>query len=182
MIRRYSIAEYVERSDALRQAVPGLSLSTDVIVGFPGETRDDFEQTLALVRRMKFTGLFGFKYSPRPFTPALKLGDDVSEEEKSVRLAELFAVVEAERQAHLRALIGTLQRVLIEGRGKDGRFTGRTERNEIVHLPHTGDPTGELVEVRIVSAFKNSLAAEPVFGASRLGPRETRSLRSLPVL
>src|SRR5690606_762438 len=114
MIRRYSVAEYVERVEALEQAVPGLTLSTDIIVGFPGETRGDFEQTLALVERVGFVGVFGFKYSPRPFTPALKLGDDVDEAEKSRRLAELFELSNTLRQRHLASLVGSEQLVLVE--------------------------------------------------------------------
>ncbi|HEV8547488.1 MAG TPA: MiaB/RimO family radical SAM methylthiotransferase, partial [Polyangiaceae bacterium] len=97
MIRRYSSAEYKERVAALRAEVADVTLSTDVIVGFPGETREDFAATLELVRELGFSGLFGFKYSPRPYTPALKLDGEPSEEEKSARLAELFEVSEASR-------------------------------------------------------------------------------------
>src|SRR6202012_1411166 len=79
MIRRYTRAEYVARATRLAAARPGLTLSTDVIVGFPGETEGDFAQTLSLVREVGFVSLYGFKYSPRPRTPALKLGDDVPE-------------------------------------------------------------------------------------------------------
>ena len=91
MIRRYTRAEYVARAARLMRARPGLTLSTDVIVGFPGETEDDFAQTLSLVREVGFVSLFGFKYSPRPHTPALRLADDVPEDVKSERLARLFA-------------------------------------------------------------------------------------------
>jgi tRNA-2-methylthio-N6-dimethylallyladenosine synthase len=161
MIRRYSVAEYRERVAVLRAAVAGLTLSTDVIVGFPGETRSDFDATLKLVDDIGFAGLFGFKYSPRPFTPAQRLADDVPEHEKSARLAELFQVSDAHRRAHLAGLVGRVETVLVEGRGPSGTFTGRTERNEIVHFACAGDPTGELCPVRIVRAFKNSLEAEP---------------------
>lgn len=160
MIRRYSAAEYRERVAALRAEVPGVTLSTDVIVGFPGETREDFEATLALVRDVGFTGLFGFKYSPRPYTPALKLDGEPSEDEKSARLAELFALSEAQRQAHLGALVGTLQHVLVEGSGKTSGYTGRSAQNEIVHFECPLDPTGDIVPVRVTRAFKNSLGAE----------------------
>ena len=157
MIRRYSVAEYVERTSALRAAVPGLTLSTDVIVGFPGETREDFAATLALAEQVGFTGCFGFKYSPRPYTPALKLADDVSEAEKSARLAELFELTEGLRQRHLDGLVGTTQQVLVEGPGKRG-YTGRTEQNEIAHFGARSNLTGRVVAVRIDRAFKNSLA------------------------
>lgn len=169
MIRRYSAAEYVERTDALKEAVPGLTLSSDVIVGFPGETDADFEATLQLVERVGFVSIFGFTYSERPFTPALKLKDDVSHAEKGRRLARLFAVVDAKKEAHLGSLVGHEQLVLIEGTSRHGNLTGRTERNEIVHLRETesgegarldaGLVTGALVKVRVEQAFKNSLSA-----------------------
>lgn len=166
MIRRYSSAEYVERTDALKEAVPGLTLSSDVIVGFPGESDADFEATLALVERVGFVSIFGFTYSQRPFTPALKLGDDVSHEEKSRRLARLFALVDAQKEKHLASLVGGEELVLIEGHSRHGNLTGRTERNEIVHLlgeaaERADAPgAGALVRARVGEAFKNSLSAE----------------------
>ncbi|MGC4063095.1 MAG: tRNA (N6-isopentenyl adenosine(37)-C2)-methylthiotransferase MiaB [Polyangiaceae bacterium] len=160
MIRRYTREEYIERITALRDAVSGIGLSTDVIVGFPGETRAQFDETVSLVEEVGFLGLFGFKYSPRPGTPSLKLGDDVTEEEKAERLEILFERHDRMRRAHLASLVGTEQVVLVEGRKKDGAYTGRTERNEIVHFGARTDLTGELVKVRIALAFKNSLGAE----------------------
>jgi len=163
MIRRYSAAEYVERTDALKAAVPGLTITSDMIVGFPGESDQDFEDTLSLVRRVGFVALYGFIYSQRPFTPALKLTEDVSEEEKSRRLHRLFAVVDEQKEVHLNSLVGSAQEVLIEGRSKTGNWSGRTERNEIVHLldwPGAELGVGALVSVRIVEAYKNSLSAE----------------------
>jgi tRNA-2-methylthio-N6-dimethylallyladenosine synthase len=160
MIRRYTRAEYTQRVRRLAAARPGLTLSTDVIVGFPGETDADFEATLEVVRDVGFVGLFGFKYSPRPFTPALKLADDVPEEAKSERLARLFEVAEGQTRAHLATMLGTRQRVLVEGASKaQGKVTGRTERNEIVHLdvPEGRDLIGALVDVEITQAFKHSL-------------------------
>jgi len=160
MIRRYTRAEYTARVGRLLRARPDMTVSTDVIVGFPGETDDDFEATLDAVREVGFVGLFGFKYSPRPFTPALKLADDVPESTKSERLARLFEVAESQTRAHLATLIGTRQRVLVEGASKaQGKVTGRTERNEIVHLdaPPGRELIGALVEVEITQAFKHSL-------------------------
>lgn len=184
MIRRYTAAEYVERIDLLRESAPGVTLSTDVIVGFPGETREDFAATVELVDRIGFVGLFGFKYSPRPFTPALQLEDDVPEAEKSARLTELFAVSDVHRRRHLGSLVGSTERVLIEGANKQG-YTGRTERNEIVHVASRDDPTGEIVEVVITEAFKNSLSArltDPKRAAD-LKPREPRpERRALPMI
>ncbi|MDX2052123.1 MAG: MiaB/RimO family radical SAM methylthiotransferase [Polyangiaceae bacterium] len=185
MIRRYSAEEYLERITALRDSVPGMTLSTDVIVGFPGETLEDFQATLELVEKVGFVGLFGFKYSPRPHTPSLKLEDDVPEPEKARRLAELFDVVERARIAHLTSLIGTTQQVLVEGLNQRGGYTGRTERNEIVHFWATTSPVGEVCEVRILRAFKNSLAAELVEPTRHLPWQDQKTkaqLRALPVM
>jgi tRNA-2-methylthio-N6-dimethylallyladenosine synthase len=187
MIRRYTRAEYLERARALMAGRPGLTLSTDVIVGFPGETDEDFEATLSLVQELGYAGLFGFKYSPRPFTPALKLGDDVSEDVKSERLARLFELSEAQLQDHLSGLIGTRQRVLIEGPSKTGdALMGRTERHEIVHLAAVCDDdlTGQLVPVDITGAYKHSLEGVLALdGVARTaGPRAVPKRRALPVL
>jgi tRNA-2-methylthio-N6-dimethylallyladenosine synthase len=160
MIRRYTRAEYVTRMERLRAAREGMTLSTVVIVGFSGETDEDFEATVSLIREVGFTSLFGFKYSPRPLTPALKLPDDVPEAKKSERLARLFEVAEGLTQAHLATLVGTTQRVLIEGKSKSGdRVEGRTERNEIVHVDAIPgvEMTGAVVEVEIRRANKHSL-------------------------
>jgi tRNA-2-methylthio-N6-dimethylallyladenosine synthase len=171
-----------------------MTLSTDVIVGFPGETDADFEATLDVVRDVGFVGLFGFKYSPRPFTPALKLADDVPEEAKAERLARLFEVAESQTRAHLATLLGTRQRVLVEGASKaQGKVTGRTERNEIVHLdvPEGRDLVGALVDVEITQAFKHSLhgtldavaiAALPTRaqGSAQRPERRRRSLTMVP--
>jgi len=163
MARRYTAEDYVARADALKAAKPGLTLSADFIVGFPGETEDDFQDTLELVRRVGFVAAFAFKYSPRPYTPALKLGDEVPEELKDERLARLFALVDTQQQAHLRSCVGRDLQVLVEGPspGDTGRFTGRSERNEIVHLiaPEGCDPTGELVTVTVDEPYRHSLSA-----------------------
>src|SRR5690606_18746608 len=111
MLRRYTRALYLERTARLRAAVPGLTLSTDLIVGFPGETDADFEDTLSLIREAGFVSAFGFKYSPRPFTPALALGDDVPEEVKDERLQRVFALVGEQQRAHLDALVGARAKV-----------------------------------------------------------------------
>jgi tRNA-2-methylthio-N6-dimethylallyladenosine synthase len=161
MLRRYTAAEYVRRVDALRAEVPGLTLSTDVIVGFPGETDADFEATLELVRTVGFVSLFGFKYSPRPHTPALNLVDDVPEEVKDERLQRLFATVNAISEAHLASCVGRVHQVLVDGADPDrpGRFSGRSERYELVHLDATPgvDPRGTVVPVLVFEAFKHSL-------------------------
>jgi tRNA-2-methylthio-N6-dimethylallyladenosine synthase len=130
MIRRYTKEEYVERAARLRAARSDLTLSTDIIVGFSGETDEDFQATLDLVREVGFSGLFGFKYSQRPYTPAQKLADDVPESTKGARLAELFALSEELLRGKLDHLVGSIERVLVEGESKAGscKVTGRTER------------------------------------------------------
>lgn len=166
MLRRYRRQEFLARIEALKAARPGFTVSTDMIVGFPGETEEDFQETLSLVREAGFTSVFAFKYSPRPHTPALRLGDTIPEELKSERLARLFEVSEAQQAEYLRGLLGRELEVLIEGPSKSDptRFTGRSERHEIVHVPVPAgvDPSGELVRVRAVEANKRSLLAEPI--------------------
>lgn len=197
MIRRYTREEYLERTSRLRAAVPGLTLSSDVIVGFPGETDDDFEATLSLVREAGFISVFGFEYSERPHTPARKLADDVPAAVKSERLARLFALVEAQQAAHLAGLVGTRQTVLVEGSdagtagAREGlRWTGRSERNEIVHVTGAAerDLYGRLVEVEVTRAFRHSLEARvPVEALAALPLRAAaappaKKRRALPVV
>ncbi|QQR89634.1 MAG: tRNA (N6-isopentenyl adenosine(37)-C2)-methylthiotransferase MiaB [Myxococcales bacterium] len=183
MIRRYTREHYIERAKALLQSRKGMTLSTDVIVGFPGESDEDFEQTLDLIKSVGFVSAFAFKYSPRPFTPSLKLEDDVSEEVKDERLAALLSLVAEQQDAHLESLVGTIQSVLIEGpsRGVQGRFMGRTERNEIVHvdLAPEQNPVGQLLEVEICQAFKHSLRA--VKRGESLAPVPAKNTRRLPL-
>jgi tRNA-2-methylthio-N6-dimethylallyladenosine synthase len=195
MIRRYSRAEYVERAARLRESAPGLTLSTDIIVGFPGETDDDFEATLSLVREVGFTGLFGFTYSQRPYTPALRLKDDVPGAEKSARLKRLFELSEELLGAHLARLVGARATVLVEGRDKEtgALWSGRSERNEIVHIAGAGDLElgGSMVEVEIARANKHSLegrlteasrAAAPVRREGSAGSEKKGGRRSLPIV
>jgi tRNA-2-methylthio-N6-dimethylallyladenosine synthase len=177
MIRRYTREEYVARTRALAAARPGLTLSTDIIVGFPGETEDDFAATLSLVEEVGFRGLFGFKYSERPYTPARRLDDDVPEAAKSERLARLFEVSERLLGEHLAGLVGSTQRVLVEGPGRSPDlggtvWAGRTERNEIVHVAGAADRelTGEVALVTITRSNKHSLGGELTPGA-RAGAR-----------
>ncbi|HMJ13178.1 MAG TPA: MiaB/RimO family radical SAM methylthiotransferase [Polyangiaceae bacterium] len=184
MIRRYSVAEYCERIARLRDTLPGLTLSTDVIVGFPGESPEDFAATLDLVRSVGFVGLFGFKYSVRPYTPAQKLADDIPESEKAARLQRLFEVAEALRQMHLNGLVGGVEQVLVEECDADGNATGRSGRNEIVHFAANRELAGEVVSVRITRANKNSLGGEPLEPSMLCAKPPVRAAgpRALPVL
>jgi tRNA-2-methylthio-N6-dimethylallyladenosine synthase len=188
MLRRYSAAEYEERVAALREAVPGVTIATDMIVGFPGETEQDFEQTLALVERVGFSIIYGFKYSERPYTAAVNLGDDITEAEKVARLARLIALGDRMRTDALRDQVGSRQSVLFEGRGKTGALRGRTERSEIVHAAGPDWLVGQLREVAITGSFKNSLLGE-IPGVDAQGPQPRQPLprkpsgpRALPVV
>ncbi len=196
MIRRYTRVEYVERVRRLQRARPGLTLSTDIIVGFPGETEADFAETLSLVREVGFVSLFGFTFSPRPHTPALKLPDDVPAAEKSERLARLFELAEDLGRGHLGSLVGTTQTVLIEGPSKASsgapHLTGRTLRNEIVHVeaPEGLEAVGALAEVEVVRAYKHSLEGRLTDRARAALPRRVAApsppspgaRRELPVI
>ncbi|MEO8878558.1 MAG: tRNA (N6-isopentenyl adenosine(37)-C2)-methylthiotransferase MiaB [Polyangiaceae bacterium] len=196
MIRRYTHAEYIRRAERLKKAHSDLTMSTDIIVGFPGETEADFQMTLDLVKEVGFTSAFAFKFSPRPLTPALKLVDDVSEEDKSDRLTRLLAQVESQGRAHLATLVGTRATVLVEGASKSGDFfQGRTERNEIVHMPAAAfmrdgaplDPTASLVAVSINAANKHSLTGDPDASSIaalplRAAPKLKTGSRALPLL
>ncbi|MBW2454223.1 MAG: tRNA (N6-isopentenyl adenosine(37)-C2)-methylthiotransferase MiaB [Deltaproteobacteria bacterium] len=161
MIRRHTRADYLERIAQVRERLPDVTISTDVIVGFPGETEADFLQTLSLLEEVPCVGVFGFMYSPRPGTAALRFGDDVPEADKSARLQRLFEVSERLLAAHLEALVGSTQHVLVEGPSKTRaeNLTGRSERNEIVHIAEATelDLRGKVVAVEIVEAYKHSL-------------------------
>jgi tRNA-2-methylthio-N6-dimethylallyladenosine synthase len=177
MIRRYRRAEYITRAKRLLAARSNMTLSTDLIVGFPGETDADFEDTLSLVREVGFTSAYTYEYSPRPFTAALKLKDDVPAPVKAERLERLTELIATQTRAHLAGLVGTRQRVLIDGISRstlsrksapraaaNGRvsFQGRTEQNEIVHVesPQGVALVGELVEVLITNASDIALDGE----------------------
>jgi tRNA-2-methylthio-N6-dimethylallyladenosine synthase len=187
MIRRYTRAEYIERATRLKMARSGLTMSTDIIVGFPGETDHDFEATLSLVREVEFVSLFAFKYSPRPFTPALKLKGELPEDVKDARLAALLALGETMTSKNLATRVGTMQRVLVTGRGKADALEGRTEGNEIVHVSGAADrdAIGKMIDVAITRAFKHSLAGDITAMARAALPARTReqsAITRLPLL
>jgi tRNA-2-methylthio-N6-dimethylallyladenosine synthase len=163
MRRRHTREDYLALVTAARGAMPDIALSTDMIVGFPGETIEDFEQTLALVREVRYHSMFSFKYSPRPNTLALKrMPDDVGEEEKTRRIVELQAL-QREIQGELHAAaVGSVQRVLIDSRSRrrSWELSGRTSGNTVVNVAGTPDLVGRLVDVRITEANPNSLRGE----------------------
>jgi tRNA-2-methylthio-N6-dimethylallyladenosine synthase len=164
MRRGYTSAEYGEKADLLREAVPGLALTSDVIVGYPGETEAEFEATLRLVETLRFDGLFVFAYSPRPRTPAAGLADDVSQEEKSRRLRLVNDAQQRIQREKNRLRIGTEEEVLVDSEDL-GLVSGRTRDFRIVHVegrPPGRRSLGSELRVRIVRSGANSLTGVPV--------------------
>lgn len=165
MRRRHTRETYFDLADRLRDTVPDITLSTDMIVGFPGETDEDFEDTLDLVRRVRFHSMFSFKYSERPNTLASKrLPDSVPEGEKTRRIVALQAL-QRDIQAELFAgEVGRTHDVLIDGvsRRRAWEVTGRTSGNLIVNLPGPAEWIGHLVPVRITEAAPNSLRGDAI--------------------
>ena len=151
MKRGYTALEYRSIVRRLRQARPGISLSSDFIVGFPGETEADFQATLKLARDADFDASFSFVYSPRPGTPAAELPDAVSHSEKIERLQRLQAQLEAQARAISEAMVGTTQRVLVEGHSKKQKteLQGRTGNNRVVNFPGPPALIHQYVNVRI---------------------------------
>jgi tRNA-2-methylthio-N6-dimethylallyladenosine synthase len=164
MKRGHTILEYKSKIRRLRRVRPDISLSSDFIVGFPGETGADFEKTLELVDEIGFDSSFSFIFSPRPGTPAADLPDDVPPEVKKARLALLQQRLATHAQRISRQMVGTLQRILVEGpsRKDPAQLAGRTGNNRVVNF--SGDPAlvGDFVEVRITEALPNSLRGELV--------------------
>jgi tRNA-2-methylthio-N6-dimethylallyladenosine synthase len=160
MKRRYDAAGYLETVRRTREAVPGLAISSDFIVGFPGETEADFRATLDLVERVRFESLFGFRYSPRPGTAAARWGgtSEVPEAVAVGRLAELLALQERIQAEINRSLEGKEFEILVEGADRKGQSRGRTACNRIVHVEGaSGIAAGTYVRVRIDRGLPNSL-------------------------
>ena len=156
MNRGYTREYYLDLVEKIREAVPEISLTTDLIVGFPGETDQDFEHTLSLVREVGFDSAFTFIYSPREGTPAARLPDQIPEELKKERIYELIRVQNAISDSIMQRLIGTTQELLVEGHSKDG-LIGRTRTNRQVHFAGTDELMGSLVNVEITDAGTWSL-------------------------
>ena len=166
MKRRYQVADYEAIIAGLRKARPDISLSSDFIVGFPGESSDDFNATLALIERVGFDQSFSFIYSARPGTPAAALADDVPMEEKRDRLSRLQAMIDKQAAAISAGMVGTNHRILVDGvsRKNAGHLSGRTENNRVVNFAAGEASIGDFRDVRITEALPNSLRAE-VLGA-----------------
>ena len=161
MGRRYTREEYLKAVRKLRDFDPEFALTTDIIVGYPGETLEDFEATRSLMDEAGFDNSFVFKYSPRPGTRSAKLPDDVSKEEKERRNQVLLADQEARGLARNRKLVGTVREVMAEGPSKrnKARFSGRDGGNRIVVWEGEAAP-GTIVPLRIVDAHAQILIGE----------------------
>ena len=153
MNRRYDRARYLDIVNYAKEKIPDVSLTSDVIVGFPGETREDFEQTLSLIREVGFTSLFTFIYSPRKGTPAAEMDDPVSDEEKGRWFRELLAVQEEIAAERCASMVGKIEKVLVEEKAKqDGRLCGRTSGNIIVEFSGDDSLIGTFRNVKITQA------------------------------
>lgn len=151
--------EYKSRIRRLRRVRPDLSLSSDFIIGFPGETEQDFDATMRLIEELGFDQSFSFVYSPRPGTPAAELPDPVSQNVKKERLQRLQARINEMAVAISQAMVGSVQRVLVERPARRNRaeLAGRTENNRVVNFPGDRGLIGQFVDVGITEAMPNSL-------------------------
>jgi len=168
MKRGHTTLEYKSIIRRLRAVRPDICISSDFIVGFPGETEEDFQATLRMVEEVDFDHSFSFIYSPRPGTPAADLPDDVPPEVKKERLARLQQLINTNAQRISRQMVGTVQRVLVEGPSRKNaqELTGRTENNRAVNFPGDAALIGQFADVRITAALPNSLRGEPVRAAA----------------
>ena len=172
MKRGHTVLEYKSKIRKLRKVRPDISISSDFIVGFPGETGSDFQATLDLIADIGFDQSFSFIYSKRPGTPAAGYPDETPQEVKKQRLQLLQARINQQAQDLSRSMTGTQQTVLVEGpsRKNPRELAGRTENNRVVNFPGAAELIGEMVDVRITRALPNSLRGE--LAASRESPRQ----------
>ncbi len=181
MKRNHTALEYKAIIRKLREVRPNIQISSDFIVGFPGETAEDFEQTMKVIEQVNFDMSFSFIYSARPGTPASDLPDDVSEEEKKERLARLQQRINFQAMPFSRAMLGTEQRILVEGPSKKDimELTGRTENNRVVNFVGTPDMIGKFVDVKITDVYTNSLRGEVIRTEDEMGLRVVESAASV---
>ncbi|MGL6077907.1 tRNA (N6-isopentenyl adenosine(37)-C2)-methylthiotransferase MiaB [Methyloversatilis discipulorum] len=164
MKRGYTALEYKAVVRKLRAARPDLSLTSDFIVGFPGETEEDFEKTMKLIDDVGFDGSFSFVYSARPGTPAADLADDTPQDVKLARLARLQKRIDEQAQAVSQSMVGSVQRILVEGHARKdaAELAGRTDNNRVVNFPGPARLINQFIDVRITSALPHSLRGEVV--------------------
>ena len=162
MNRKYTREEYIGLVESVREAMPDIALTTDIIVGFPGESSQEFEDTLDIIKRLKFDSAYTFIYSPRKGTPAVNIEDKIRIEEKKERLAKLIEIQSKISRMKNDAYIGKVKEVLVEGRSKtnDKVLTGRTRENKIVNFLADEKVIGQLIRVKITKARSWSLEGE----------------------
>jgi tRNA-2-methylthio-N6-dimethylallyladenosine synthase len=160
MGRGYSYGQYLSKVKKLREKVPGISLTADIIAGFPGETRSDHEQTVRALKEIEFDGIFAFKFSPRPGTTAASLDGRIDETTKAERLSEILEVQDMITLKLNNNLVNSIFDVLVEGyNGTEGSvLMGRTRGNKIVHFEGDGSVIGEIITVKVMKAHKHSLS------------------------
>ena len=168
MKRGYTVLEYKSIVRRLRAARPDIRIGSDFIVGFPGETDDDFARTMKLIEDIGFDASFSFVFSPRPGTPAAALADDTPQAVKLGRLQQLQAVIDGNAARIGESLVGTVQRVLLEGRSRKdaNELMGRTECNRAVNLAAPPELAGQMADVLITEARSHSLRGQLIAAAA----------------
>jgi len=165
MNRRYGFLEYMDKIGRLRAEMSDMALSTDIIVGFPGETEEDYDNTVAALRDIRYDSIFPFKYSRRPNTKALTLSGHIPEDIKAARLDEIIRIQNEITEEKNRARVGRVEEVLVEGQdrsGTPGRLSGRSRGGKVVNFEGDVSLVGTLVDVRITEGKKHSLMGEIV--------------------
>lgn len=161
MNRGYTRESYLDRIRALKAARPGLVITGDIIVGYPGETEEDFEQTLALIEEVRYADTYSFVYSPRPGTQAAELAETIGREQKQERLERLLLIQRRITLEINRSFTGSVQSVLVEGPGKrPGQVSGRADSGKTVNFIGNPGLVGSIVDVKVVAAYQNSLVGE----------------------
>lgn len=168
MNRHYTREQYLELVAYAKQRIPDLSLTSDIIVGFPGETREDFEETLSLIKEVGYTSLFTFIFSPRQGTPAAEMDDPIPAEEKSAWFSELLKVQEEIAAKRSASMVGQVVEVLCEEKGKNGLLTGRTDGNIIIEFSGTPELIGRTVNVKVTRARNWILVGEAIDAKTKL--------------
>ncbi|MFR4488170.1 MAG: tRNA (N6-isopentenyl adenosine(37)-C2)-methylthiotransferase MiaB, partial [Escherichia coli] len=181
MGRTHTALEYKAIIRKLRAARPDIQISSDFIVGFPGETTEDFEKTMKLIADVNFDMSYSFIFSARPGTPAADMVDDVPEEEKKQRLYILQERINQQAMAWSRRMLGTTQRILVEGTSRKSimELSGRTENNRVVNFEGTPDMIGKFVDVEITDVYPNSLRGKVVRTEDEMGLRVAETPESV---
>ncbi|MFW0053165.1 MAG: MiaB/RimO family radical SAM methylthiotransferase, partial [Arsenophonus endosymbiont of Dermacentor nuttalli] len=181
MKRSHTALEYKSIIRKLRKARPDILISSDFIVGFPGETDEDFQKTMQLIAEVNFDMSFSFIYSPRPGTPAADLPDDVSEDEKKQRLYLLQQRINQQAMNYSRSMLGSIQRILVEGPSRKNimELSGRVENNRVVNFEGTQDMIGKFVDVEIVDVYANSLRGKVIKTEDSMALRNQESPESV---